>query len=939
MTSKSFRSACLFACGFAAVFAILLGGSPAQAQTYYWDTSAGTMVGGSGTWDPSTSQTWSLSTTGDSPLLTWTANSNAEFSTASGTVAVNGSPSVNNIAFDPGTNYTLSGGTLLLSGAISANANATIASAIGGSVGLTVSGYATLTLAGTDSNYYSGNTAVIATGSFPGNPNQLYLVLSKSGGAIAIPGNLSLGSTSYGGEVLMEQPNQFGANSVLTFVAGGQPYERFSVSGNNQILAGVIDNSGGDSILQNGANLLGGVGPNNAVVTFNLSTTNNTLSGYVRDNDNGSNHTTTLGITVEGSGMLTLSGNHVTYSGPTTVTGGTLVVNNCPNFASSSTVSGGELLVQATSNFSAPITVSGGTLVVDNCANFASPVTNNSVFQLGGVTNNGWTMTQAISGSGAVVEAFSAYATAVTMGGTVANTDTGVTSVLAGTLVLAKTGAVAVAGNLSIGGNPVPAEVVTEQPNQFAPNTVVTFAGGNYNRLSLSGNNQTFAGVIDNSTGYSILQDMSNLLNPTTAPSATATFNLSTTNNSLKGYVRDNDNGTHVGTLGITVQGSGMLTLKGANVNYTGPTTITGGTLVIDGCANFASPVTNNSVLQLGGPSGQNLATSQAISGSGAVLVAFAGQTDVATMAGTAANSDTGTTTLLGGTLVLAKTGAVAVAGNLSIGGGSAPAEVVTEQPSQFAANTVVTSIPAPRPTTGFPCRETIKPSPAPSTTPRASPFCRTCRTSTTARRSPAPRRPSISTRRTTPSAAMSATPTTAATSRARSASRSRAAACSTIRRPRQLHRRDDHLRRHAGVFQLHQLRRAITDNSVLQLDQPSGSWTMGQPIGGSGALLKTGAGVVLLSSVSNSYSGGTTINAGTLQQGAALALGSTNASLAVNNPGVLDLHGYNVSASSLSGRRHDQQHRRRRLHADRRRRRHLAPSAARSGTPPARSA
>ena len=151
----------VFACGLTVVFGVVLGGSLAQAQTtYYWTTTGGTMVGGSGTWDPATTANWSLSATGDPHLTTWTAGSNADFSYGSGTVAVSGAPSVGNITFDPGTAYTLTGGTLSLgSGIITANANATINSCIAtGPTGLTSSGTGVLTLSGV--NTYNGGTTV-----------------------------------------------------------------------------------------------------------------------------------------------------------------------------------------------------------------------------------------------------------------------------------------------------------------------------------------------------------------------------------------------------------------------------------------------------------------------------------------------------------------------------------------------------------------------------------------------------------------------------------------------------------------------------------------------------------------------------------------------------------------------------------------------------------
>jgi autotransporter-associated beta strand protein len=66
----------------------------------------------------------------------------------------------------------------------------------------------------------------------------------------------------------------------------------------------------------------------------------------------------------------------------------------------------------------------------------------------------------------------------------------------------------------------------------------------------------------------------------------------------------------------------------------------------------------------------------------------------------------------------------------------------------------------------------------------------------------------------------------------------------------------------------------------------------------GSGGLIKTGAGKLLLSG-SNNYSGETTINNGTLQLGNAAALGAGG--LAANG-GTLDLAGYSVTVPSFSG-------------------------------------
>ena len=68
--------------------------------------------------------------------------------------------------------------------------------------------------------------------------------------------------------------------------------------------------------------------------------------------------------------------------------------------------------------------------------------------------------------------------------------------------------------------------------------------------------------------------------------------------------------------------------------------------------------------------------------------------------------------------------------------------------------------------------------------------------------------------------------------------------------------------------------------------------------ITGTGSLSKSGAGVLTLSGV-NSYSGGTTVNAGILRQGAGLAF---NGGAYTVNGGTLDLNNFAVVVSSLSG-------------------------------------
>ena len=89
-----------------------------------------------------------------------------------------------------------------------------------------------------------------------------------------------------------------------------------------------------------------------------------------------------------------------------------------------------------------------------------------------------------------------------------------------------------------------------------------------------------------------------------------------------------------------------------------------------------------------------------------------------------------------------------------------------------------------------------------------------------------------------------------------------------------------------------------ITDNGTLAYNL-FGSQSPAYSISGSGSLAKLGTGLLTLG-FPNSYSGATTVSAGTLQLANAAALTSTG-NLTVNG-GLLDLHGNSVGAAAFSG-------------------------------------
>ncbi len=86
----------------------------------------------------------------------------------------------------------------------------------------------------------------------------------------------------------------------------------------------------------------------------------------------------------------------------------------------------------------------------------------------------------------------------------------------------------------------------------------------------------------------------------------------------------------------------------------------------------------------------------------------------------------------------------------------------------------------------------------------------------------------------------------------------------------------------------------------VVRTDTAADSLTISTPIAVAGALTKSGAGLLVLSSTANSYGGPTTVTAGTLALGAAQTLPATS-TLALAGSGVFDLAGYSQTVAGLS--------------------------------------
>ncbi|MGB8355824.1 MAG: autotransporter domain-containing protein [Chthoniobacteraceae bacterium] len=92
-----------------------------------------------------------------------------------------------------------------------------------------------------------------------------------------------------------------------------------------------------------------------------------------------------------------------------------------------------------------------------------------------------------------------------------------------------------------------------------------------------------------------------------------------------------------------------------------------------------------------------------------------------------------------------------------------------------------------------------------------------------------------------------------------------------------------------------------ITDNKLVILDDtPAQNYTVASIISGTGEVIKTGANTITLTG-SNTYTGPTVVNQGTLQAGAAFVI-PVGSALTVTSPGILDLNSFNQSVGSLAG-------------------------------------
>jgi T5SS/PEP-CTERM-associated repeat protein/autotransporter-associated beta strand protein len=284
---------------------LLTASSAAHCATESWNPN-GNGTGGNGTWDTGVTPDW------DSGVV-WTDSNDALFSGAGGTVTVV-SPIANSLTFSATGPYTLTGGTLTMSGSdITVNSAATIGSDITAGNGALINGTSVLTLTGSDN--FGSNVTILNSQSD----------LTINSGTVAVAGGGSIT------DIIASIGDASGSSAAVTMSGAGSIWNNEST-----LLAG--DYGSGTLSISNGASFSGSEG--------------SVLTGY-EGGASGVIHVTGIGSTLQsenvyagysGTGTLLISGGasaSISFtvagyvagsSGTITVTGsGSTFTNSDPN--------------------------------------------------------------------------------------------------------------------------------------------------------------------------------------------------------------------------------------------------------------------------------------------------------------------------------------------------------------------------------------------------------------------------------------------------------------------------------------------------------------------------------------------------------------------------------------------------------------------------------
>ncbi|WP_227255065.1 beta strand repeat-containing protein [Frigoriglobus tundricola] len=308
----------------------------------------------------------------------------------------------------------------------------------------------------------------------------------------------------------------------------------------------------------------------------------------------------TLGGVVSGGFSLTESGSPAgtltlnaanTYTGGTVLAGGTVSVNTSTSLGTGTLTFEGGTLANAAAFLNlanpfvvnAPSTIGGGsflTLSGDGTLNANLSLTNSGFLTLDG----------ALSGNGGLIE--NGFPGNTILGGTAANTFTGTTTIISGTLEVDKTPGV-----------------------QALSSPLIVIGGGAFPTLSWSANNQLNGTVSILSFGHLATNGNSDSVSGLNGTGSIDTGSTATAGLTVTGGGSNTVTGAVTGSGLLTYNGTGYLLLAGASSSYTGKLTAAQGALFVAADFSGASGVASGS----GALGGTGIVGTLASGGTGAI--------------------------------------------------------------------------------------------------------------------------------------------------------------------------------------------------------------------------------------------------------------------------------------------------------------------------------
>jgi len=419
-----------------------------------------------------------------------------------------------------------------------------------------------------------------------------------------------------------------------------------TLNGTNTISSGAIV-AGARLGIDRGITLTGGTVRSGATEMWVYNDTPAGIDSTIADSTGGP---TTL--VKGGSGRLVLTQNN-SYTGATTISAGTLQLGN---YTSAGSYAGG--LVNNTATAVAVLTNRSNVTLAGPITGTTPTISNIGV---GTVTLTGLSSGTTVTAAGSGLFVLDGTVTPNIVKATTGNMT--ITGTVNGTLLLNTNsgntylGSAAVLnGNVTLGtaGTGTTLMLHAGAANQFNSAGTLTFNAttANWSYLKLMGFSQDIGTLAGTGVAGAVIENTEG--ERATRNSVLTLTNAGTIN--YLGYLRDINNGyasNDTGTIGLIKQGAGNLiidpTTGTGRILFTGPTTISGGTLTILNQPGWGSQITDNAALTLDYTAATGTGMSSAIKGIGGSGTVTKANSGTAWIAG--ASTYTGNTSVTGGTL------------------------------------------------------------------------------------------------------------------------------------------------------------------------------------------------------------------------------------------------------------------------------------------------